>query len=32
MSETARPTRLHYGWIVAGLTFVTLLVAEGAVA
>ncbi|WP_096702295.1 MFS transporter [Magnetospirillum sp. 15-1] len=29
MSETARPTRLHYGWIAAGLTFVTLLVAAG---
>ncbi|MBI3444332.1 MAG: MFS transporter [Magnetospirillum sp.] len=29
MPEQVRPNKLHYGWIAAGLTFVTLLVAAG---
>ncbi|CUW39844.1 putative monocarboxylate permease, transmembrane transport protein of the MFS family [Magnetospirillum sp. XM-1] len=29
MSQPVRSPRLHYGWIAAGLTFVTLLVAAG---
>lgn len=30
MSPPVRSLHLHYGWIVVGLTFVTLPVAEGA--
>ena len=29
MPASATPRKLHYGWIAAGLTFVTLLVAAG---
>ncbi len=29
-TKKSRPTRLHYAWIVAGVTFVTLLAAAGA--